>query len=164
MKKIVVINGPGGCGKDKVIDIAMEILKETYLERCSSIDQIKEIAKLFGWNGQKDDKSRKLLSDLKDMWTEYNDGPFKYIQGRFESTDSNLFFIHVREPHEIEKIVKSYGNLAVTLLIRRPNTEKFNNHADRGVEDYNYDYIIENNGTLDNLKENVKLFLKDIGF
>lgn len=164
MKKIVVINGSGGSGKDTVIDYAMEILKETYLERCSSVDQVKEIAKLFGWNGQKDDKSRKLLSDLKDTWTGYNDGPFKYIQSRFESTDSNLLFIHVREPFEIEKIVKSYGDSTVTLLIKRPNTEIFDNHADREVEKYNYDYIIENSGSLDELKENVRIFLKDIGF
>jgi len=164
MKKIVVINGPGGSGKDIVIDYAMEILKETLLDRCSSVDQVKKLAKLFGWDGQKDDKSRKLLSDLKDMWTEYNDGPFKYIQSRFESTDSNLLFVHVREPSEIEKIVKSYGDSVATLLIRRPDMENFNNHADIEVENYNYDYIIENNGSLDDLRGNVRIFLKDIGF
>lgn len=164
MRKIVVVNGSGGSGKDTVVDFAMEILKESNIDRCSSVDIVKEIAKLFGWDGTKDDKTRKLISDLKDIWTEYNNGPFEYIRDRYETVNSDILFVFVREPNEIQKLVDSYGDYVITLLIRRPNIETFNNHADMKVEEYNYDYIIENDGTFDDLKHNIKLFLKDIGF
>ena len=33
--------------------------------KISSVDKVKEIARIAGWNGEKDDKGRKLLADLK---------------------------------------------------------------------------------------------------
>ena len=36
------------------------------------------------------------------------------------------------------------------------------NHADRNVENYEYDYIIENDGTLEQLDTMAKLFVRDI--
>jgi len=167
MRKIIVINGAGASGKDEVFEITKKLIDGKYVVvNISSVTAVKLKAMSFGWNGKKDDKSRRLLSDLKDAWTRYNDGPFKdikqYIQ-HFHTSKNFLIFVHIRECEEIKKIIDYYGNLVVTLLIRRPNTEKFNNHADSDVENYPYDYIIENNGTLDDLKENVKIFLNDIG-
>ena len=37
------------------------------------------------------------------------------------------------------------------------------NSSDFSVFDYKYDYVIENNGNLDDLEESVKTFLKAIG-
>ena len=66
-KQIVIINGTGGCGKDTFVSFVSKY-KRVY--NFSSIDKVKEIAKLIGWDGGKTDKDRKFLSDLKKLTTE----------------------------------------------------------------------------------------------
>ena len=52
---------------------------------------------------------------------------------------------------------------AETILIRNPNVRKIeSNHADRDVENYKYDYIIENDGTLDKLDKMAYLFSEQV--
>ena len=77
-KNVVIINGTGGVGKDTFIDFCGEIVK---IMNVSAVDKVKEAAKiLVGWNGEKDEISRKLLSELKRLSIDYNDAPTKYIQ------------------------------------------------------------------------------------
>ena len=64
--KIIVINGRGGVGKDEFIKWCREANNDIY--SVSSVDYVKEIARLIGWNGEKDVKGRKFLSDLKDAF------------------------------------------------------------------------------------------------
>lgn len=74
MKAIIVINGRGGVGKDTLCDFVKEKYDDTYgVQNISSITRIKEIAKDIGWDGNKDEKGRKFLSDLKKALTEYGD-------------------------------------------------------------------------------------------
>ena len=49
-KTVIVINGAGGVGKDTLCDAVA-----LHLPTCniSSITPIKEIARTFGWNGEK---------------------------------------------------------------------------------------------------------------
>ena len=69
--------------------------------------------------------------------------------------------IDIREPDEIARAVDVFG--AETILIRNPNATKIvSNHADRDVENYNYHYIIENDGTLEQLERVTKLFVRDV--
>jgi len=173
---IIIINGVAESGKDTFI----EIFKRTYyttVYNFSTINKIKEIAKELGWKGTKTDKDRKFLSNLKDLWTNYNNGPFNYILDVVKNTigdyyldECNSFvFIHCREPKEILKL-KNYfikmsksrskynGCIVKTLLLKRNKKNIPNNHADMYVENYNYDYIVKNNGTLEELKEQVIKF------
>lgn len=168
MKKIVVINGSGGSGKDEVVKITSSLIGngEHFTTSVSSVEAVKDKAVLFGWSGKKDDKSRKLLCDLKTAWVRYNDGPFNYIKryiNNFHTSKNFIIFVHIREALEIEKMVDYYGDLIVTLLVKRDNIENFDNEADNCVEEYPYDYIIENNKDLNELEENTKIFLGDIG-
>ena len=64
-KTAIIING----GKDTLCDFVSKHIK---IKKISSIAPILKIAKAGGWNGNKDDKSRKLLSDLKHLFTKYN--------------------------------------------------------------------------------------------
>ena len=41
------------------------------------------IAKECGWGGEKDDKARKFLSDLKRTLVEYNDYPTTWALGEY---------------------------------------------------------------------------------
>lgn len=171
---IVVINGAPRAGKDLFCELVTEYMEESFCKTISSIDFIKDLAKECGWNGQKDFKSRKFLSDLKDLLTDYNDFPFRHIVHKtlclkytFENFDIEenkyIIFVHIREPQEIEKFVSETG--AITLLIRRAAAENelFSNHADACVLDYPYyNFVIENNGTIEDLKEKAKNFVEKI--
>lgn len=66
-------------------------------------------------------------------------------------------FIHCREPKEIQRIVNTYN--AKTLLIKRGELVVTSNHADANVNDYNYDFVINNNGSLEELRDKAKLFM-----
>ena len=111
MKKIaMVINGAGGVGKDTLCSMAKSAFK---VNNISTITPIKHIAKRCGWDGRKDDKARKFLSDLKKLCVEYNDYPTEWaykIYLDFLNSDEDILFVHIREPEEIEKFVKTLQN------------------------------------------------------
>ena len=77
--KYVIINGSGGVGKDLFCNHAKIVLRSMNKEffNYSTVDYVKESAMKLGWNGIKDERGRKFLSDLKAAMTEYNDIPFK---------------------------------------------------------------------------------------
>ena len=161
-KRIIIINGSGGVGKDTFVEYCSEFAN---VKNISSVDIVKEAAKiLVGWNGEKDEKSRKLLSDLKLMSIDYNNYPITYIKQQSEefknSKEQQIMFVHIREISEIQK-VKELLN-AKTLLITSNKVKKIvTNTSDANVENYNYDYHIENNGSLDELKEKAKKFVME---
>ena len=151
-KKAVVINGAGGVGKDTLCELASKHFK---VRNISSITPIKEIAAMCGWDGTKDNKARKFLSDLKRICVEYNDYPTEWAKRQyndFVTSDDDVMFVHIREPEEIKKFVDKTGGEAVTLLVRggkRMSNEKYGNASDDGVENYSYDYYFLNENTLE---------------
>lgn len=158
-KQVIIINGTGGSGKDTFVRFCSEFAKVTNI---SSVDRVKEAAKiLVGWNGEKNEKARKLLVDLKQLSIKYNDYPTKYIQEQykiFEKSDSQYLFIHIREIEEIEKIKKLLN--AKTLLVLNPRVALItSNSSDANVYKYEYDYKIENSGSLEDLKQKAKEFI-----
>lgn len=164
-KVAIVINGAGGVGKDTLCELAAKHFK---VKNISSITPIKEIAALCGWDGRKDNKARKFLSDLKNLCVEYNDYPTIWAKARYDEfllTDEDIMFLHIREPEEIDKFVRSTGGLAKTLLVRggrRMSSEKYGNVSDDGVENYTYDYYFLNEDTLEVAEREFVQLLRDI--
>ncbi|MBQ9318021.1 MAG: hypothetical protein IJR82_00075 [Bacilli bacterium] len=160
MKKIVIINGTGGCGKDTFVEYCK---KYGRVFNFSSIDKVKEIAKIIGWTGTKSEKDRKFLADLKKLTTDFNDMAFNSIKeavDKFHNSDDEFMFIHIREPEEIERAVETFK--AQSLLIKRENQEIIkSNYSDASVENYIYDYIIINT-TLEELEESAKKFIEEL--
>ena len=98
------------------------------------------------------------------MLTKWNDVPFRDLLRRIErykenSLDADLtFFIHCREPEEIERLRDFLG--AKTIFIKRDTMPQIiSNHADKNVENFEYDIYIENNGTIEELSEKARRFL-----
>lgn len=163
MKLIIIINGAGGVGKDTLCEAAAN----KYLTmNVSSIDPIKESARLLGWDDSKDLASRKFLSDLKSLSVNYNDWPTKYLikkHKEFESGFFDILFVHIREGKEIDHFKNMIDNKAITLLIRRSSTERvYGNTSDDDVENYNYDYIYNNDLPLEETKVAFVNFIEDI--
>lgn len=192
-KQVFIINGSGGVGKDKFVELVKNHsyklfgetknkdmrahVQTTEIQNYSSVSKIKEIAKIIGWNGEKTEKDRKFLSDLKLLTTEYNDMPLNdmkkyaniFMNGDRSSSingelrPDRILFLHIREPIEITKAVKAFEEYnAKTILVKRDSVEHItSNMADENVYDYNYDIVIENNGTLEELRNKTKQFLTD---
>lgn len=168
-KKIVILNSSGGAGKDTLVKFAKEILSEERVYKISSVDRTKEFAKLMGWNGIfKAERDRWFLANLKSLLTEYNNLPFIDMVTEMEHfintyPNDSVMFIDVREPSEIEKLVKHFWYPVYTALVINNNVEDItSNHADSMVYNYFYDYVIDNSGSLDDLRDSAVSFLKDI--
>lgn len=162
MKKVIIINGYAESGKDTFVKFVNQFVS---VRNYSSVDEIKKLLIQVGWNGNKDDKSRSLICEMKKLLTAYNDYPFECLKREYEifqkdSTNVLLFF-HIREPQEIQRAVKEFQ--AKTLLVTRKVKREYENSSDREVDNYNYDYVVENNGSEAELIEKVELFLNSIG-
>ena len=146
-KIVIIINGAGGVGKDTICNI---VSREFKVKTISSIDPIKRIALLGGWSyNDKSMAGRKLLSDLKHAFLQYNDLPNEYVVREYKdflSDDNDILFVHIRERHEIEKFRKKVAIRCISLLIRsnRVKTGNFGNISDDCVEDYPYDFVYDN--------------------
>ena len=169
--KVIIINGSSQTGKTNF----SRFFKKNYKHKCviwSTIDKVKKVSKRnFGWDGKKTEEARKFLSELKRIWIEFNNGPFNDMVNKISNHQSKLndkdkknfiYLIDCREPYEIQKFVDKYGNDCITILLKRDDREVPNNLADKNVNNYNYDYIIKNNGDKKGLELNATNLIKKI--
>lgn len=166
MKKLViVINGRGGVGKDTLCNSLCTVFR---VMNVSAITPIKDIAKAYGWNGEKDEKSRRFLAELKRVFADYNDLPNNYLLEEYEkfvSNDMEVLCVHIRERDQIEKFLRSIALPAVTILIKRDMQipeETLGNDADDRVEEYCYDYVFYNSGPVEVSAERFRTLISEI--
>lgn len=177
--KIIIVNGTGRVGKDTFVNDCLntiyfsqeKTIKEELI-KISNIDSVfivKKIAKELGWDGNKTETNRKFLSDLKDLLTNWQNIPYQSTINKITETKQrireldlpySLIFVHSREPKEIQRYVSHYSkDNCLTLLVKNPNIPIIqSNHADKDIENYHYDFIVNNNGSLEDLYEKAKLF------
>ena len=170
--KVFVINGMPRAGKDTFVEMCQ--IEALWCLNVSTVDFVKDLARRCGWDGTKTPENRAFLSDLKDLLTRWGNVPFKEVCRAINlfklemelydfNHDDGVVFIHCREPEEIQKFVEYYN--AQTILVRREaiETKEQSNHADAEVFNCKYDFVVENNGTLDELKQKAIWFLKQQG-
>ena len=172
-KKIFIVNGGATSGKSTFemmcFNYAMR-KNNSFIGIESIINPIKKLAYNNNiWSGNKEPKDRKLLSDLKDLLTEYCNYPMKETAHKVENDfliyDGPAAFIDMREAADIDKFIELYGDVydIQTLIIRRPGDEDAaktsSNHADRDVFDYDYDIVVWNQGSLDDLNVKAEYFV-----
>lgn len=168
-KHIFVINGSGGVGKDTFVKLVSEelnkIMKKLHtVTNFSSVDKVKELAKEIGWKGEKSERDRKFMFDLKILASDYSDMPFQSMKEKVRifkmDMENQILFLHIREPKEIKRAVHEFG--AKTILVKRDSIKQIiSNTADQNVFHYTYDFIIENNGTIEELREKAKKFVQE---
>lgn len=161
-KQIFIINGSGGTGKDTFVNLVADVSKLNIIN-FSSVDKVKKIATLIGWDGGKTEKDRKFLSDLKMLCSNYCDMPFNSMKEKvkdFLNSDAVMLFLHIREPEEIERAKKEFN--AKTILIKRDSIKHItSNIADGNVFNYDYDIVVNNDSGLEEFKEKAKTLFID---
>ena len=156
---VVIINGYPGAGKDTFVNLC-QFIKSVRVFNVLTSTPMKNALRIIGWDEVKTPETRKILSDLKDLSTRLWDYPFKYVSNKLELINklegTKIVFIHSREPEEIERFKEAFD--AITLFINREPTEVLTNHADLNVKNYLYDVTIDNNGTLEKLRDQAEMF------
>lgn len=163
-KVVIIINGRGGAGKDTLCELAAKHFK---VQNISAITPIKEIARQYGWDGKKDSRSRRFLSDLKRVFVEYNDLPTKYLYEQYRAFldgEEQVLFVHIREKEEIDKFKSRVDTRCYTLLIERNQAEvqEWGNVSDDEVENYPYDLRYNNDRSLEETEEAFASLLKEL--
>lgn len=162
-KNVIVLNGYGGVGKGEFVKL---LSKHCNLKYISIIDKIKHIATQVNWDKGKKQEDRQFLSDLKIIVDKYNDYNFQYVYNEASNffcdigvyKGCNLLVIDMREPCDITRFVNLLP-FTITCLIKRDKIKQPNNIADKSVFDYSYDYIIENNGSKEDLEKEAITFI-----
>ena len=175
MVKVVIVNGMPGSGKSHFERICSDLTgffnplegftenRKLAVDITSTVDFVKEIASMCGWDGTKTLENRKFLSDLKALLTAWDNVPYKIIEHRAQTLPGHLdwiMFVDCREPIEIQKLKD--GLNATTLLIRRESIEnaETSNASDANVFNYDYDLTIWNNYDIINLENEAKNFIE----
>lgn len=160
-KRVFILNGTGGSGKDTFCDLVNEVVSIVHYSYVSNTKNAAE--KFFGWKGGKTEKDRLFLAELNTLSEKYNDMPFqdcKRMVDEFMKYDyydkygwHEFLFIDCREVKNIERLKKEFN--AETIFILRDEAKPItSNHADaQTLCEYDYDYIINNSGDINDLKK-----------
>lgn len=160
--QIFLINGYPGAGKDTFVELCSNFCS---VENILTSTPAKEALKLLGWDGEKTNEARDLLSDLIDSSYRLWDGPTKYVLEQVDRSAADAAFIHCREPENLERLSKLLPG-CLTIFVSRDEAaenahDNLENHADLNVESYDYDIWVTNEGSLEDLKEVTKFFVKE---
>lgn len=178
MKHVVVVNGKPQAGKTTFQEMCIKYLDRTKMAHghiISSIDYIKDVYRQLGWDGNKTDKARKDLYDLKQMWIDNCNGPIsyimKYVTGLYSAGD-HVVFVDVREESEIIKFMETFNALrpigiaCTAVFIDRPDNAgiEFGNKGDdmAGSNMSIYDTIISNAGNIEWFGEQAEKFIDSL--
>lgn len=169
MFKIVIINGYPQSGKDTFVRFVNNT--KVVVHNCHTSTPAKDAFITAGWDGRKTPEIRKALSDCMVLFEDlfgatslHIDKQIQYCRSLEIKNEGTLvvLFIHIREPENIAKYreILENGHEVMTLLIDRETKEDPSNTSDENVEGYNYDYIIENNNSLEELQERAEAFVE----
>jgi hypothetical protein len=166
--KVVCINGFPLSGKDTfVISCQAVAHPNTYIRHISTVDKAKEALKLLGWTGvEKTEEVRQALHTLKMISNSLFNGSKAYVEDSIQAmlhiAYRGVLFIDSREPIELAEMKKLFN--ATCILVSRPKSEltTVQTFADQNVLNFDYDYIVDNSGTLAELRETSKRFLRQL--
>jgi hypothetical protein len=85
--------------------------------------------------------------------------PEYWIKQVIRSSDQNLIIPDLRYPNEMKRI-KALGGLTIRVI--NPRVEITHDEADDALEGYDFDCVVENNGTLVDLREQAKIMVQCI--
>lgn len=163
---IILISGKMGSGKTTS---ANYLARRLGGEVGSFAAKVKDIAHEIGWDGVKDEKGRKLLQDIGRAGRDYDPDCWAEILFSDHDLGDILVVDDWRFPNEYS-VAKRHDKDVITLRIKRKDTLKYaseelnNDSSETSLtdNDFPYDFVIDNNGTMNDLYESLDKFLKKI--
>jgi len=182
---ILLISGKSGSGKGTAGNLLNSLLSPLYnnVIQCSLSTYIRELCfNDFYWNGFDTPESRKLMAEIYRVGIEFY--PYHMARRVWErdimpyvgyATESIALIESFREKvnydffKKLQK--KNLVDSIITLRINRPNYnvagDELNQHAsETDLDNFVFDIIVENNGTIEELKDKlqkqVKIYIKNI--
>lgn len=175
---IILISGKARHGKTTTGNFLREYYESKNLKVTNTLLALylkMYVKNFFGWDGSEETKPRELLQQLgtevirkglnkEDFFVDRTIEDIEILKHFF-----NIFIIDdIRFPNEIEGLKKNFKNVIILKIIR-PNFEsdlnqkQLNHSSETSLDNYDqYDYVITNDGTLDNLKEKIINIIKDV--
>ena len=176
-KKIFIISGKARHGKNTVADLIKEYYENQNLKviNDSYAYYIKDYAKrISNWDGNENTKPRELLQQLGTNLIRQNIDRLFFINRMIEDLKVFSYFYDIitisdgRFEEELDLIKNKFDNV-ILIKVDRPNfdneltPEQKNHPTETSLDNYNkFDYIIENDSTIENLKEKVNQILKEV--
>lgn len=159
--KVVGFCGLAGSGKNEA---ANAVLNKSDWFQVAFASAMKECARVvFGWNGVKDQKGRALLQEIgmagrkynPDVWIQHLSKEIALLQQEI-GFHSNFAITDVRFDNEAEFVKRDLGGIIIRILNPNQAKEKFHAHVSECEQwKIHSDYIIVNDGTKEDLHNNV---------
>lgn len=173
--KIICISGHAQHGKDTSASVLKAHLEaDGYRVLITHYaDLLKFICtSFFGWDGRKDERGRSLLQHIgsevvrakrPNYWVDF----MLSIFDLFESSWDYVIIPDCRFPNEIDEL-RSHGFDVTTMRIVRPNfaspltAEQMAHPSETALDNYPFDYTIENAGSLGELSEALSKWILEV--
>lgn len=171
---IILVSGKSHSGKGTASEKIEQILKNQnkHVIRCSLSTYIRQIAKTdFYWNGIDTLESRIFMSEVYRIGTNF----YPYHMARrvwerdiqpYANKDTIAIIESFREKVNYDYFVELFKQRIIddilTIRIIRPKfddikDEKQKQHvSETDLDNFNFDYVVENNGTIEELEEKLK--------
>ena len=150
--KVILLSGKAGVGKNTYANY----IRDNHTIVMAFADFLKESAvNIAGWDGEKDNRGRRLLQVLGDVVREYNKDRFVEIVAsrinkiyEYEPTISTVIITDCRYDNEVIRLRDFvYDDIDVELIelhrtYKSPLSEKNANHpSEKGISDYAKWYV-----------------------
>lgn len=167
MTKVICVSGKAQHGKDTVAKVLCNTLSEKGYRVLVThyADLLKYICKtFFGWDGQKNEEGRRILQYVgtdvvrqqrPDFWVNF----IVSILGLFGDNWDYVIIPDTRFPNEITTMGNSFETYHIRVV--RPEfvsgltPEQLNHPSETSLDNYPADAIIENNGTIEDLRQQI---------
>ena len=170
MEKIILISGMARHGKDTVAEMLQKQLDKSVITPYA--DYLKFICeKYFGWNGVKDDDGREILQRIgtnvirkenPDFWVNIVTELNYCLRSKWDYA----IIPDCRFPNEYTVMVNKFGkNRVIAIKVDRPNftnnltQNQLKHSSENAMKEFEFDYIISNNGTIQDLQVEVNKFI-----
>lgn len=175
--KIYILSGKAGTGKSEVASYIDGIYKKCNKKtiNLAYASYLKEYAKtILNWDGNEENKPREFLQQIGVELIKNNIDNKMLINRLIEDVKVYSYFYDIitisdaRFPEEIEDIRNNFDNVLVIHVYgldenNKLTLEQRNHSTETSLDNYkDYDYEINNNGTLYNLKNNIQIIIDEV--
>lgn len=177
--KIFLVGGRAGEGKTTFAVEAIEALrvKDLFAEKVSFAQGVKDTASFMGWDGDKDDRGRRLLQVIGGAGREYDLDIWanRAVRTILQMTPLPhfVFIDDWRFPNEEVVLRREFADVSTIRIVRRPveshllwGTPMYNDPSESSLDDYyndqDYDYLVVNDGSLTSFVQMAERFAKEL--